>query len=140
MIAAAGKIPPLKNIDLQTRTVVVILFEPDRPRTTPSPYPNDPRDPRTRNPNDPRYPSDPSDTRREPQPGRNDDIISATLDTMYRTADSYLNDLAQKSGGRLYRADTLLSLPDAFAKIAAELSTQYALGYYPRATASKNYQ
>ena len=29
------------------------------------------------------------------------------------------------------RADTLESLPDAFAKIAAELRTQYLLGYYP---------
>jgi Ca-activated chloride channel family protein len=39
--------------------------------------------------------------------------------------------LANKSGGRLLRADTLASLPDAFAKIAAELRTQYAIGYYP---------
>ena len=104
----------------------------DRTRTTPyPPYPGDPRDPRTRNPNDPRPPSDPGNSRHDPQQRRNDDIISATLDSMYRTADSYLNDLAQKSGGRLHRADTLLSLPDAFAKIAAELRTQYALGYYP---------
>ena len=29
------------------------------------------------------------------------------------------------------RADTLDSLPDAFAQIAAELRTQYMLGYYP---------
>ena len=29
------------------------------------------------------------------------------------------------------RADTLYSLPAAFARIAAELRTQYALGYYP---------
>ena len=32
---------------------------------------------------------------------------------------------------RLLRADTLASLPDAFAQIAAELRTQYMLGYYP---------
>jgi Ca-activated chloride channel family protein len=31
----------------------------------------------------------------------------------------------------LLRADTIDSLPDAFAKIAAELRTQYLLGYYP---------
>jgi VWFA-related protein len=53
------------------------------------------------------------------------------LDQLYRTADSYLNDLANKSGGRLLRADTLNSLPEAFAQIAAELRTQYAIGYYP---------
>jgi hypothetical protein len=29
------------------------------------------------------------------------------------------------------RADTLGSLPDAFARIAAELRTQYSIGYYP---------
>ncbi len=53
------------------------------------------------------------------------------LDQLYLMADSYLNDLANKTGGRLLRSDTLGSLPDAFAKIAAELRTQYALGYYP---------
>ena len=53
------------------------------------------------------------------------------LDLAYATADSYLETLATKSGGRLLRADTLTSLPDAFGKIAAELRTQYLLGYYP---------
>jgi VWFA-related protein len=53
------------------------------------------------------------------------------LDGLYLTADKYLNDLATRSGGKLYRADTLTSLPDAFAQIAAELRTQYSLGYYP---------
>jgi Ca-activated chloride channel family protein len=42
-----------------------------------------------------------------------------------------LNELARKSGGRVVRADTLNSLPDAFANIAAELRTQYLVGYYP---------
>jgi len=49
----------------------------------------------------------------------------------YQTADSYLKELADKSGGRLLRADTIASLPDAFGQIAAELRTQYLLGYYP---------
>ena len=53
------------------------------------------------------------------------------LDLAYQTADSYLQTLAEKTGGRMLRADTLDSLPDAFAKIAAELRTQYLLGYYP---------
>jgi Ca-activated chloride channel homolog len=56
------------------------------------------------------------------------------LDGLYLTADSYLEKLASKSGGRLLRADTIVSLPDAFAKIAAELRTQYSLGYYPANT------
>ena len=60
-----------------------------------------------------------------------DDSIKAMLDMAYLTADGYLKALAEKSGGRLLRADTLKSLPDAFAQIAAELRTQYLLGYYP---------
>ena len=60
-----------------------------------------------------------------------DDSISRMLDLAYKKADSYLEDLAVKSGGALHRADTLASLPDAFARIAAELRTQYSLGYYP---------
>jgi Mg-chelatase subunit ChlD len=67
-----------------------------------------------------------------PTTSRSDsDSIRAMLDLAYSTADSYLNTLANKSGGQLLRADTLGSLPDAFAKIAAELRTQYLLGYYP---------
>ena len=57
------------------------------------------------------------------------------LDNLYLLADSYLHDLADRSGGQLYRADTVASLPQAFAAIAAELRTQYLLGYYP---ANKN--
>jgi len=60
-----------------------------------------------------------------------DESIERTLNMAYATADSYLKTLAEKSGGRLLRADTLASLPDAFGQIAAELRTQYMLGYYP---------
>ena len=60
-----------------------------------------------------------------------DDSIGRMLDMAYATADSYLKELAEKSGGRLLRADTIASLPDAFGQIAAELRTQYLLGYYP---------
>ena len=63
--------------------------------------------------------------------GRPDDSVTRMLDMAYAKADQYLEALAEKSGGRLLRADTLASLPDAFAKIAAELRTQYMLGYYP---------
>ena len=67
----------------------------------------------------------------DPRAPKNDDSISRMLDMAYLTADSYLKALAEKSGGRLLRADTLVSLPDAFSKIAEELRTQYMLGYYP---------
>jgi hypothetical protein len=60
-----------------------------------------------------------------------DDSIGRMLDMAYSTADKYLETLAEKTGGRLVRADTIASLPDAFGQIAAELRTQYLLGYYP---------
>lgn len=59
------------------------------------------------------------------------DTIKAMLDQAYLMADSYLRELSDRSGGQLHRADTLAMLPQAFAAIAAELSTQYTLGYYP---------
>jgi hypothetical protein len=62
---------------------------------------------------------------------RNEDSVTAMLDSLYSKGDSYLLELAKKSGGRVVRADSVSSLPEAFAKIAAELRTQYAIGYYP---------
>ena len=53
------------------------------------------------------------------------------LDQLYLMADSYLQALADRSGGQVLRADTVGVLPQAFAAIAAELRTQYLLGYYP---------
>lgn len=116
--------------------------------------PRDPRDPRNNDPPPIRGPSDdplppdtrgskppgpfpdPNDPRNGPprtvnQPRGSNDSIGMMLDALYVTADSYLEKLATKSGGRLYRADTLGLLPDVFARIAAELRTQYSLGYYP---------
>jgi hypothetical protein len=66
-----------------------------------------------------------------PNSRRNDDAVNLMLDGLYSRADSYLMELAKKSGGRVVRADTIGSLPEAFAKIAAELRIQYAIGYYP---------
>jgi len=80
-------------------------------------YPRDGRIPDARN-SDPRY------------PGRGDSV-SRELDALYSLADQYLSELAAKSGGNLSFSETLNSLPAAFARIAAELRTQYALGYYP---------
>jgi Mg-chelatase subunit ChlD len=80
-----------------------------------------------------RYPdtrNDPTQPPSTPQQ-RDDASISRMLDAAYAKADSYLNDLSYRSGGRLMRADTLGNLPEAFSQIAAELRTQYSLGYYP---------
>ncbi len=96
-----------------------------RPEMDPNrlPSPEDPAPSRPRG----TYP-EPRTTRPQPQ---TTDSISAMLDSLYVTADDYLKKLADKSGGKVLRADTLVSLPGAFGKIAAELRTQYSIGYYP---------
>lgn len=111
------------------------------PEADRAPFPD--RLPPTTGPTDPRDGSpDPRDARTDPRTGRDtsqpsgrssrrDDSVSMMLEQLYQKADSYLIELASKSGGRLLRADTLESLPEAFARIAAELRTQYAIGYYP---------
>ena len=49
----------------------------------------------------------------------------------YRRANDYLHELAQESGGRYYRGDTLQEVSQAFVQVADELRRQYSLGYYP---------
>jgi Ca-activated chloride channel homolog len=49
----------------------------------------------------------------------------------YRLADEYLNELANRTGGRLYQADTIYNLATAFTNIANELRQTYSLGFYP---------
>jgi hypothetical protein len=104
----------------------------DRGRRPPSDDPSlppdvDPRDRRPSNIPGSTSPTTTTTSRRDP---RSNDSISRMLDLEYKKADDYLAQLAEKSGGRLLRADTLVSLPDAFSQIAAELRTQYLLGYY----------
>ena len=90
-----------------------------------------PPDQRDRDKSVPRIPGSGPTGAPVPTSRSEDASIKGMLDMAYLTADSYLKALADKSGGRLLRADTLASLPDAFAQIAAELRTQYMLGYYP---------
>ncbi|MGB2753177.1 MAG: VWA domain-containing protein [Pyrinomonadaceae bacterium] len=49
----------------------------------------------------------------------------------YEKAKEYLDQLAFRTGGRLYEATTLTNLADAYSKIASELREFYSLGYYP---------
>lgn len=49
----------------------------------------------------------------------------------YAKGEEYLNELAFRTGGRTYVADTLGNLGNAFARIAGELREFYSLGYYP---------
>jgi Ca-activated chloride channel homolog len=50
----------------------------------------------------------------------------------YAVSEPYLRALADKTGGRFYRADDLRDVGPAFEAITAELGVQYSLGYYPK--------
>lgn len=47
-----------------------------------------------------------------------------------RRAEDYLSKLADKTGGRLYRAEKMENVSQSFASVAEELRRQYSLGYY----------
>jgi len=155
--AGAPEFPKDDSETTQTKTRNIGLPQPPGViRQRPDDYPSDgqPRSPADRRPPDARGPVDDrtiADPRRPPSillpearkdpaakdparpirtEKRRDDPIKVMLDELYVNADGYLKTLADKSGGRLLRADTVNSLPEAFAKVAAELRTQYSLGYY----------
>jgi VWFA-related protein len=50
----------------------------------------------------------------------------------YDLADQYLLELANSTGGREYKADSLQNMTHAFANVAEELRRQYSIGYYPK--------
>jgi Ca-activated chloride channel family protein len=54
----------------------------------------------------------------------------------YAVSEPYLRILADKTGGRFYRADDLRDVGPAFEAITAELGVQYSLGYYPKESSS----
>jgi len=50
---------------------------------------------------------------------------------LYSLARREMNDLARGSGGRSFEAATLADARAALARVAADIGTQYSLGYYP---------
>lgn len=50
----------------------------------------------------------------------------------YKKAEEYLNEMANRTGGRVYQASDTGNLALAFSDIAAELREYYSLGYYPK--------
>jgi von Willebrand factor type A domain. len=50
----------------------------------------------------------------------------------YKHAEEYLTALADRTGGRIYLASSLVNLADSYSKIASELREYYSLGYYPK--------
>ena len=70
-----------------------------------------------------------SRTQRMPDAEPADQII-ATLNKLYGEADSYLQTITVRTGGRVYLADSFDDTRAAFAAIADELRNQYLIGYY----------
>jgi VWFA-related protein len=106
------------------------------PTTNPWPWPNPSPQPGRR-----RWPFSPLAGRLSPDwqspqwrfsqwPGRAPSSGGGTSEE-YRRAARYLQDLADRSGGRLYDANTLYNISQAFSNIAEELRHQYSLSYYP---------
>jgi Ca-activated chloride channel family protein len=58
----------------------------------------------------------------------------------YAVSESYMRELAEKTGGRFYRAEGLADTEQAFAAITGELGMQYSLGYYPKGTVTAGAQ
>lgn len=58
--------------------------------------------------------------------------VHARMIKEYGVGENFLHALAEKTGGRLYNADNLSDVPQAFAAITEELGRQYSLGYYPK--------
>jgi Ca-activated chloride channel homolog len=96
------------------------------PWPIPSPYPRGRR----------RWPFNPPISNQIPQwpRGRVPPSSGGTSPDDYRQAARYLQELADRSGGRLYNADTINNVSQAFSMIAEELRHQYTLGYYPTNT------
>lgn|SRR2546425_147160 len=53
----------------------------------------------------------------------------------YERGGRYLHELADRTGARLYEANTTQNLSYAFRNVAEELRRQYSLGYYPKSQA-----
>lgn len=49
----------------------------------------------------------------------------------YAEAGAFFKDIAERTGGRVYRVSSTTNLNAAFARIASELRQTYSLGYYP---------
>lgn len=53
-------------------------------------------------------------------------------DRDYKKAGLYLREMALRTGGHYYHADSTSSINSAFARIAEDLRSRYSLGYYPK--------
>jgi Ca-activated chloride channel family protein len=58
--------------------------------------------------------------------------VEQRLVKQYADSEPYLRALAEKTGGRFYKADDLTDVGPAFEAVTAELGVQYSLGYFPK--------
>lgn len=65
------------------------------------------------------------------------DIIIYTLQYREKTPVKYLQQLAERTGGRYFKVTDTNSIRKSFAEVAEELRRQYVIGYYPKETAQK---
>lgn len=102
------------------------------PLPTGIPKPNGPRIEIGERPKPPVvYDQDVTGTRTQRLPSADlPDQITSTLDKLYGEADSYLQAITTRTGGRVYLADTFEDTRAAFSAIAEELRNQYLIGYY----------
>lgn len=70
--------------------------------------------------------------------GPNGGPLPGATQADYDRANQYLKELADRTAGRLYRANDTTQLADAFSQIAEELRRQYSLGYYPQDGDARN--
>jgi VWFA-related protein len=58
--------------------------------------------------------------------------LPGTSKADYERANQYLISMAERTGGRLHKANDVTQLAQAFSSIAEELRRQYSIGYYPQ--------
>ena len=58
----------------------------------------------------------------------------------HQKGQKYLQEMARRTGSRLFTASNVRHLTQAFAEIAKELRWQYSLGYYPSTTSTQSAQ
>ena len=66
-----------------------------------------------------------------PFPTAGKQTVEGTTLEDYKVAREFLDELAFRTGGRVYQADNLRKLSEGFANIAGELREFYSLGIYP---------
>ncbi len=66
------------------------------------------------------------------KPGQEPEV--GTTREEYERGSRFLEELAERTGGKVHRADTMVNLTNAFAGIAEELKLLYSVGFYPTET------